>query len=138
MYCIAERKKRRGSESVRPGKTFKTFSSLLEDLEPIALGELGLTPEQFGSYTVMEIDALFDGYVKRQERLEDLFICYCALPTYRGAYGKKAPSYKRLTAHRVKRRKVGEIDEDTQNFWRGILTGGLKTKAKTAEEKHDL
>lgn len=110
----------------------------MEELEPIALGELGLTPEQFGSYTVMEIDALFDGYVRRQERLEDLFIINCALPTYRGAYGKKAPSYKKLTAHRIKSRKIGEIDEDTQNYWRGILAGGLKATAKTAEERHDL
>ena len=86
----------------------------------------------------MEIDALFDGYVKRHERLEDLFLINCALPAYRGAYGKKAPSYKRLIAHRVKRRKIGTIDEDTQNFWRGILTGGLKAMAKTAEERHDL
>jgi len=81
---------------------------------------------------------MFDGYVRRQERLEDLFIINCALPTYRGAYGKKAPSYRKLTAHRVKRGKIGTIDEDTQNFWRGVLTGGLKVDAKIAEEKHDL
>jgi len=93
-------------------------------LEPIALGELDLTPEQFANYTVMELDAMFDGYVRRQERLEDLFIINCALPTYRGAYGKKAPSYKKLTAHRAKHGKVGEIDEETQDFWRSILKGG--------------
>lgn len=69
---------------------------------------------------------MFDGYVRRQERLEDLFIINCALPTYRGAYGKKAPTYKKLTAHRVKRNKIGEIDVDTQNYWRGILKGGLQ------------
>ena len=89
----------------------------------------------------MEIDALFDGYVRRQERLEDLFIINCALPTYRGAYGRKAPSYRKLTSHRVKHSshgKVGTIDEGTQNFWRGILTGGLKSAKQTAEEKHDL
>jgi len=88
------------------------------------LGELDLSPEQFGRYTIMEIDALMDGYIRRQERLEDLFIINCALPTYRGAYGKKAPSYKKLTAHRIKHGKVGEIDEETQNYWRGILKGG--------------
>ena len=99
---------------------------MLEELEPIALGELGLTPEQFGGYTIMEIDALMDGYIRRQERLEDLFIINCALPTYRGAYGKKAPSYKKLTAHRTKHGKVGEIDEETQNYWRSILKGGLQ------------
>lgn len=72
----------------------------------------------------MEIDAMFEGYVRRQERLEDLFIINCALPTYRGAYGKKAPSYKRLTAHRAKHVRVGEIDEGTQQYWREILKGG--------------
>lgn len=93
-------------------------------MEPVALGELDLTPEQFANYTVMEIDAMFDGYVRRQERLEDLFIINCALPEYRCHYGRKAPSYKKLTAHRVKHRPVGEIDEDTQNYWRSILKGG--------------
>ncbi len=72
----------------------------------------------------MEIDAMFDGYIRRHERLEDLMIINCALPTYRGAYGKKAPSYKKLTAHRRKHNKIGEIDEDTQNQWREILKGG--------------
>lgn len=67
---------------------------------------------------------MFDGYVRRHERLEDLFIVNCALPTYRGAYGKKAPSYKKLTAHRVKHDKVGGIDEETQKYWREILTKG--------------
>ena len=99
---------------------------MLEELEPIALGELGLTPEQFGSHTVMEIDAMVDGYIRRQERMEDLFIVNCALPTYRGYMGKKAPSYKKFTAHRTKRGKVGEINEETQNYWRRILKGGLQ------------
>ncbi len=56
---------------------------------------------------------MFEGYVRRQERLEDLFIINCALPTYRGAYGRKAPSYKKLTAHRTKHNKIGNIDEGT-------------------------
>ena len=101
---------------------------VVEELEPIALGELGLTPEQFGRYTIMEIDAMVDGYIRRQERLEDLFIVNCALPTYRCYLGKKAPSYKKLTEHRSRRGKVGEIDEETQSFWRGILKGGAGGK----------
>jgi hypothetical protein len=101
------------------------------------LGELGLTPEQFGGYTIMEIDAMFEGYVRRQERLEDLFIINCALPTYRGAYGKKAPSYKRLTAHRAKHVRVGEIDEDTQQFWREILKGGNAHAQKHGNQAGD-
>ena len=66
---------------------------------------------------------MYEGYVRRQERLEDLFIVDCALPVYRIFMGKKAPSYKKLTAYRGKR-KVGEIDEETQDYWREILQGG--------------
>ena len=107
---------------------FRDITGLLEALEPIALGELGLTPEQFGNYTVMEIDALFDGYVRRQERLEDLFIIYCAMPAMRGPL-KKPPSYKKLTAHRRKRNTaVGEIDKETQDYWRDILKRGSRKR----------
>lgn len=109
----------------------------MEELEPIALGELCLTPEQFGNYTILELDAMFDGYVRRQERLEDLFIVNCALPTYRGAYGRKAPSYKKLTAHRTKHKKVGEIDEDTQNQWRDFLKGGTANAQKHGDPAGD-
>ena len=94
------------------------------------MGELALTPEQFGNYTIMEIDALFDGYLKRRESLEDLFIIYCAMPTMRGPV-KKPPSYKKLTSHRRKRNTAaGEIDEDTQNYWRSILKGGVYNHAQ--------
>ena len=85
----------------------------------------------------MEIDALFEGYARRQERLEDLFIINCALPTYRGAYGKKAPTYKKLTAHRAKRDKVGDIDEDTQQYWRKILEGGKAHAQECGTEAGD-
>ena len=137
MHCTAGRKKRRGSGSVSPGKTFKTFSALLEELEPIALGELGLTPEQFGAYTVMEIDAMVDGYIRRQERLEDLFIINCALPAYRVGWGKKAPSYKKLTEHRAANKKIGQINEETQNYWRSILKGGINHAQKHGDQARD-
>jgi len=45
----------------------------LEALEPLALGELALTPEQFGNYTVKEIDAMFEGYIRRQKKQVDQF-----------------------------------------------------------------
>lgn len=93
------------------------------------MGELHLTPEQFANYTVKEIDALFEGYLRRYERLEDLFIIDCALPAYRAAYGKKAPSYKKLTSHRKKRQgPVEKIDDETETYWKKVL-GGLHGKA---------
>ena len=95
---------------------------MLEVLEVIALGELNLTPEQFGKYTVSEIDAMFDGYLRRYDALEDLMIINCALPTYRGAYGRKAPTYKKLTKHRRKRNgPVPKMDETEAAYWRSIV-----------------
>lgn len=97
------------------------------------MGELHLTPEQFGNYTVMEIDALFDGYIRRYEQLEDLFIINCAMPAMKGPL-TKPPSYKKLTAYRKKRNAaVGVIDEDTEKYWRNILKGGAHVQAEHRE-----
>ena len=101
---------------------------------------LHLTPEQFGSYTVMEIDAMFDGYIRRYDQMEDLFIINCAMPAMKGPL-KKPPSYKRLIAYRKKRQTAtGEIDEETQKFWRKILKGGARSNetqsARTEPPSH--
>jgi hypothetical protein len=96
---------------------------LLEDLEILALGELNLTPEEFGAYTIGELEAMLDGWQRRRYQLEDLFIIYSALPTYQGAYGRKAPSYRKLTRHRRSTRRVAEIDEEDLKEWREILKG---------------
>jgi len=54
--------------------------------------------------------------------MEDLFIIYIALPIYRAAYGRKAPSYKKLTAHRHSTPGyIGTIDPETAAKWRKIL-----------------
>lgn len=98
------------------------MSELLESLEPIALGELNLTVEQFGNYTVKEITALVDGYIRRREKLEDLFVVYCALPTYQGAFGKHAPSYRKLTEHRTHNHPTAKINEKDVKEWREILS----------------
>lgn len=85
-----------------------------------------MTPEQFAGCTVRELDALTDGYQRRYERLEDLFILYVALPVYRAAYGRKAPSYRKLTAHRRRSQGyIGTIDPETAKKWRKIL-GAIK------------
>lgn len=95
-------------------------------MEPFALGELQLTPEQFAGCTMRELDALTNGYQRRHERLEDLFIINVALPIYRAAYGRKAPTYKKLTAHRNRAPGyVGTIDPETAEKWRKIL-GAIK------------
>ncbi len=90
----------------------------------MALGELGLTIEQFGMYTVGQINALTRGYLRRRDAEEDLFIAYSALPTYQTQMGRKAPTYQKLTAHRRKRQHVGglpAIPQDELEKWRLIL-----------------
>lgn len=90
-------------------------------MQGIALGELNLSIEQFANSTVGELEALVAGYQRRQEAQEDLFILWSALPTYQVQLGKKAPTYKKLTAHRTRSKSIAGISEDDQKFWRDVL-----------------
>lgn len=89
-------------------------------LEPIALGELHLTVEQFGDYTIGQIDALVAGYLRRRDSLEDLMICYSALPVYQ-MHMKHAPSYKKLTAHRRNRNANRQMAAEDVQYWKNII-----------------
>ena len=89
-------------------------------LEPIALGELHLTIEQFGDYTIGQIDALVAGYMRRRDAMEDLFICYSALPQYQ-MHMKHAPSYKKLTAHRRNRNANRQMAAEDVQYWKNII-----------------
>lgn len=80
-----------------------------------------MSVEQFANATIRELTALTDGYVRRREALEDLFIIYSAMPAYQCHMGRKAPSYKKLTAHRNHSHLVADIPEEEQNRWRDIL-----------------
>lgn len=86
------------------------------------MGELGLTITQFGEYTVGQIEAIAAGYVRRHDAQEDLLIAYCALPTYQTQMGKRAPTFRKLTAHRQKRQRVVKRIEETElEKWRLIF-----------------
>lgn len=102
--------------------TSGSATDLINELEKIALGELRLTPQQFGGLTIAELEALEDGYLRRYNRLEDLFIIYCALPIYNVFY-KKAPTYRELTAYRSKQRRgpLPPIDPELVKKWKPIL-----------------
>lgn len=89
-------------------------------LEPIALGELHLTIEQFGDCTIGQIDALVAGYLRRRDSLEDLLICYSALPQYQ-MHMKHAPSYKKLTAHRRNRNATRQMAAEDVQYWKNII-----------------
>lgn len=89
-------------------------------LEPIALGELHLTIEQFGDCTIGQIDALVAGYLRRRDAMEDLFICYSALPQYQ-MHMKHAPSYKKLTAHRRNRNANRQMAAEDVQYWKNII-----------------
>ena len=98
------------------------MTDLMNILEKVALGELAMTPEQFGNATIAEIEALAEGFERRREILEDLFIINCALPMYRAWYGKKAPTYKDLTAYRRNRTgPLPAIDPNLIRKWKPIL-----------------
>ncbi len=92
-----------------------------------------MTPAQFADATIGEIDSMVNGYIRRYQRLEDLFIVHCALPAYRGAYGKKAPTYEQLTAHRrqTSEGRIIQMDEATEAYWREILEEGVKNVEKS-------
>ncbi|MBQ0066778.1 MAG: hypothetical protein KBS60_01130 [Phascolarctobacterium sp.] len=96
---------------------------MLESYEPIALGELNLTIEQFGDYTMSQISALIKGLKRRQKYTEDLFVIFSALPVYKCFGGKNAPTYEELTAYRNGEKKQSEMD-----FWRDVLTQKGKKK----------
>ena len=96
-------------------------------LEPIALGELHLTIEQFGDCTVGQIDALVAGYLRRKDSLEDLLICYSALPQYQ-MHMKHAPSYRKLTAHRRNRGANRQLDQEEVVRWKEILKEAKNVK----------
>lgn len=53
--------------------------------------------------------------------MEDLFIVYSALPVYQMTMGKKAPTYKKLTAHRSRLHNVAEISPDQEEYWRKVI-----------------
>ena len=89
-------------------------------LEPIALGELHLTIEQFGDCTIGQIDALVAGYLRRRDSLEDLLICYSALTQYQ-MHMKHAPSYKKLTAHRRNRNANRQMAAEDVQYWKNII-----------------
>ena len=91
----------------------------MAELEKVAFGELALTPAQYASYTIREIDALYEGWKRRHTILEDLFIIYGALPAYRSNFLKRPPKYEDLTRHRTE--QGAEIDQQLLEFWRRQL-----------------
>lgn len=95
---------------------------MIEELETIAFGELRLKPEEYGNMTVGEIDAMYDGYKRREYQLDDLLIFRVALPVYQSMMGSKdAPTYEQLTAYRRKQPvKAKSMDPALAEKWRKI------------------
>ncbi|EHO63545.1 hypothetical protein HMPREF9453_00562 [Dialister succinatiphilus YIT 11850] len=77
-------------------------------IEPVAYGELKLTPSTLGELTMKEFNALVNGYVRRRDSFENLLILRCALPVYSSMLGEKAPTFDDLTAYRKLRDKRPE------------------------------
>lgn len=98
------------------------MTDLLNRLEPLALGELAMSPREFGDATIAEIEAMAIGYERRREALEDLLIINCSLPMYRAWYGRKAPTYDELTRYRKQdARPKPAIEKNLLDKWKKIL-----------------
>lgn len=90
-------------------------------MEKIAYGELNLKPWEFERLTVGELDALFEGYMRRVDREEDMLIRRVSLPVYQSMLGKHAPTYEQLTAYRRKNKAPGKMDPALAEKWRKIF-----------------
>lgn len=101
-------------------------TALIDGLEPLALGELAMTPMAFGNATIAEIMAMLDGYERRREQLEDLFILFSAIPI-RQALSSKPKSgkalYEEMTRYRRRSQYGGlpPIDPALVAKWKDIL-----------------
>lgn len=75
---------------------------------PWCYGELALKPWDIERLCPVEIDYMLQGWQRRYDRLEDLFIVWDAYPQYQVASPKKHPPLERLFAHRKKRQSRKE------------------------------
>jgi hypothetical protein len=101
-------------------------TALIDGLAPLALGELAMTPMAFGNATIAEIMAMLDGYERRREQLEDLFILFSAIPI-RQAFSSKHKSgkalYEEMTRYRRRKQSGGlpPIDPTLVAKWKDVL-----------------
>ncbi len=101
-------------------------TALVDGLEPLALGELAMTPMAFGNATIAEILAMLDGYERRRSQLEDLFILFSAIPI-RQAFSNKPKSgkalYEEMTRYRNRNQTRGlpPIDPALVAKWKDVL-----------------
>lgn len=84
----------------------------MEELLPLCYGELNLKPWEIERLCVADIEAMLDGWQRRYDKLEDLFIGWIAYPMTVCVSGKnKAPKLESFYKHRLKRLKKSEDHE---------------------------
>lgn len=81
---------------------------------PWCYGELALKPWEIERLCPVEIDYMLQGWQRRYDRLEDLFIAWDAYPQLQIANPKKRLKLESLMAHRKKRQTKKE-KQDTLN-----------------------
>lgn len=63
-----------------------------------------------------EIYEMMEGWQRRYERMEDLFITWAAYPQYQVANPKKCPPLKKFFAHRKKESNTEENEQIRQEI----------------------
>lgn len=63
-----------------------------------------------------EIYEMMEGWQRRYERMEDLFITWAAYPQYQVANPKKCPPLKKFFAHRKKESNAEENEQIRQEI----------------------
>lgn len=84
---------------------------------PFCYGELNLKPCEVEKLTITDILDMMQGWQRRYERLEDLFITWSAYPHYQVANPKRCPPLKKFFVHRKKEEnKKAVYEEIKQEF----------------------
>ena len=76
-----------------------------------------LKPWEIEKLTISEIICMIEGWQRRYDRLEDLFITWSAYPHYQVANPRKCPPLQRFFAHRKKQGdKKAEYEDIMKEF----------------------
>lgn len=90
---------------------------MIDELLPFCYGELNLKPWEIEKLTIADIVDMMEGWQRRYERLEDLFIIWSAYPAYQVASPKKCVPLKKFFAHRKKQgNKKAEYEDIMKEF----------------------
>lgn len=89
----------------------------MESVLPLCYGELSLKPWEIERLCPGEVMAMLDGWQRRYDRLEDLFINWITYPTLCVHDLKRRPELKDLYRHRKRRDEEKQKDEIVESIY---------------------